>query len=107
MGRKKTVFEWQRDAPEEEEQEGRASRGNAKREEQVRKELVKQLLSLSARERGRLPLSEVVLEALDEVSRMQGQKRRHSSHRRQMLHIAGLLRYEELEPVRAALAKKR
>ena len=66
MGRKKTTFQWERDSTEEEEPEVRASRGQAKREEQARKELIKRLLVLKSGERAGLPMSEELQEALDE-----------------------------------------
>ena len=102
MGRKKTVFQWERDAPVREEVE-RVSRGHHKRDEQSRKALLKRLLNLGAGERAALPMSEELQEAFDEALRVKEKKRGKSGYRRQLLHIASLIRAEDAAAIEAAL----
>ena len=103
MGRKKTVFQWERDGTEEEPVE-RTSRGQSKREESARKELIKRLLDLNAGERAALPMSEELQDALDEALRLRAKRRGKSGYRRQLLQIASLLRFEEVDAIEAGLA---
>lgn len=102
MSKRKTAFQWQRDEPELEPNE-RPSRGEHKREVQARKELVKQLLSLSQGHREALPLSEELQEALEEALRLKEKRRGKSGYRRQLLLIAGLIRTEDVPAIQTAL----
>ena len=105
MGRKKTTFQWERDSTEEEEPEVRASRGQAKREEQARKELIKRLLVLKSGERAGLPMSEELQEALDEALRLHAKRKGKSGYRRQLLQIASLLRFEDVAAIEVGLGE--
>lgn len=102
MGRKKTEFEWERDAPEPEVVE-RPSRGQLKRDEKELKQFVKQLIDAGPGRWKKLPISEEFLEALVDAHRLQQKKSGRSGFRRQLLRIGSLLRIEDIEALRAHL----
>jgi len=105
MGKKKkTSFQWERDAPEVVEVE-RPSRSQLKREEESRKELVMQLLALSESELARLPISDALRGSLATAVRLQDSRTARAGYRRQLRHAAGLLRLSDVEAIAAAMPK--
>ena len=106
MGKKTTRFQWERDAPETDEEDNSPpppSRAQLKREERQLKQLVKQLLELGDGQIQRLPISEDLQEALIDAKRLLEKTSGRSGYRRQLLRVAGLLRVEEIDAVKAAL----
>jgi len=102
MGKKKTEFQWQR-GEEDTERVQRPSKGSRKREEQARKELVKRLLALSVGQRAGLPLSDAMQSGLEEADRLSLRGSGRSGYRRQLLHLAGLLRSEDCDGILTAI----
>ena len=106
MGKKKTRFQWERDAPEEEEAVAETpSRRDLKRDDNKYKALAKRLLALTDEERAELSLSAHIEDALSEVRRLKSKRGVRGGLRRQVQRVATLLRQEDYESIVGALSE--
>lgn len=79
-------------------QEGRPSKTQRKQEMQALQELGEKIIALTETERARLPLSEDMLAAVEETSRI----RSHEGRRRHMQYVGKVMRREDISGIRAA-----
>ena len=106
MGKKKTRFQWEREPAEvDEETEERPSRRALKREDNRRKETVKELLELGPEHWKALPMSEDLREALKEARRLMNMVGAREGQRRQIQRVATILRQDDHEAITEALKK--
>ncbi len=78
-------------------QEGRPSKTQRKQEMQALQALGEKIIALSDAQRARLPLSEDMLAAVEETSRI----RSHEGRRRHMQYVGKVMRREDIEGIRA------
>ncbi len=100
----KTRFQWEADSgePRDAVQEGRG-RSQRKREAKATEALVDDLLRLSVREVAELPLAADTIDALETLRTLSERRGVRGALRRQRLQVAGRLRREDLDALRAAL----
>lgn len=79
-------------------QDGRPSKTQRKQEMQALQELGEKIIALSAAQRARLPLSEDMLAAVEETSRI----RSHEGRRRHMQYVGKVMRREDITGIQAA-----
>ena len=106
MGRKKTRFQWD-SAQEEDLVEEVPSRRQLKDQDNEYKVVVKQLLALRPHELSGLPLSDGLREAIAEAQKLKARKNVKGGLRRQIMRVGTLLRLDDLEAVKNALAQFR
>ena len=78
-------------------QEGRPSKTQRKQEMQALQALGEKIIALPDAQRARLPLSEDMLAAVEETSRI----RSHEGRRRHMQYVGKVMRREDIEGIRA------
>jgi ribosome-associated protein len=79
-------------------QDGRPSKTQRKQEMQALQELGEKIIALSDAQRARLPLSEDMLAAVEETSRI----RSHEGRRRHMQYVGKVMRREDIMGIQAA-----
>ncbi|MFC3292533.1 ribosome biogenesis factor YjgA [Modicisalibacter luteus] len=79
-------------------QDGRPSKTQRKQEMQALQELGEKIIALSDAQRARLPLSEDMLAAVEETSRI----RSHEGRRRHMQYVGKVMRREDITGIQAA-----
>lgn len=105
MGKKKKGFQWSEDAPEPP-VDLRPSRRALKREDDARKRLVKELLTLGPLGWKGLDLSEPLQAALEEAHRLKSKGGVRGGLRRQLLAVAAALRNEDTDSITEALRQR-